>query len=178
MSNEVKRRRIIEENNKEIQEIEKIEENDQRTSNIFRVVCVAGSIILCGLKFVVSVRTLIFNTIGGEEVCENDVHFKITAIKNTFVVALLELLSSILFLWGLSIHKRFTVILRYADWKRMLAVCLTLTIIVSVSVNVLSGLWLFGLNTLFVVIVSYANYTMESVSSQVRGFLNEHRYLA
>ncbi|EKE41040.1 hypothetical protein ENUP19_0306G0012 [Entamoeba nuttalli] len=177
-SKELRQRQIMENNYREIQEIEKIEEKDQKTSNIFRRVALVFALILFILKFIISLRTLFVNGFGGEEFCSNDIHYVLSSIKNGYIVFLLEFISSLLFLWCICIFPKFYFILEYISYKSMLWICAGLTVSLMLFTTVLAGLWLFGLNTIVVGIYFYADYLIRSVTGDVQNFLNEHKYQA
>ena len=173
---ELRQREIIEKNRKEIKEIEEIQMKDEKTSKHFRLVMAIFSMILCGLKLFLTLRTFFVNGLGGKAIANGDIHYRLLHYDNAYVISFLELFSGIIFLHGLSIHQQGKIILKYIPYK-ILIISVSILLVVSILFfGIIGGCWIFGFNLLFVIICWYADKTIVDVDTQITSFLNEHLY--
>ncbi|KAL7722874.1 Uncharacterized protein QTN25_000466 [Entamoeba marina] len=120
-SQTLRHRNILEKNYEELQEIERIEEKDQKTSQIFRIIITGMCILLFCLKMFIGLRALIINGFGGDEFCKNDVYFKIAPVSNgcalsfIFMMIMCVIVSITAGLWFFGLNVVMFCVLWYAD---------------------------------------------------------------
>ena len=173
---ELRQREIIEKNRQEIQEIEEIRERDEKGSQMFRKIMAGCALILFCLKSILALRTLFSNVFGGNEIKKGDVHYTLLHSNKALLITLYEFLSAVLFLYGVCIHEKGKIILKYLPYKYMMIICASLIVLMMFGFGIIGGLWLYGFNLVFVVVLWYADKTITDVDTQVKSFLNEHKY--
>ena len=93
---------------------------DQIVAGIVDGCKMAGcALILFCLKSILALRTLFSNVFGGNEIKKGDVHYTLLHSNKALLITLYEFLSAVLFLYGVCIHEKGKIILKYLPYKYM-----------------------------------------------------------